>query len=140
MSHHITDLRGHLFATLQALRDPKQPMDIERAKAVAEVAKVVIDSAKVEVDYIRVTGAEHIASGFIGGALQLEDNSLTRAITDLIGASEITREGIRARLTEKLGRPLPELDETLQHLLASGALQENRVGQRVTYKLTGHAA
>jgi len=32
-------------------------MDVERARAVAQVAGVLVDSAKVEVDYIKATGA-----------------------------------------------------------------------------------
>ena len=63
MGDKIEDLRGHLFATLAALRDPEKPMDIDRAKAVAEVAKVIVDSAKVEVDHMKVAGGE--GSGFI---------------------------------------------------------------------------
>lgn len=38
-------------------------MDIERAKAVAEVAKVIVDSAKVEVDHMKIAGGK--GSGFI---------------------------------------------------------------------------
>lgn len=52
----LEDLRGHLFATLTALRDPDAPMDLERASTVAEVAREVIATAKVEVDFIRATG------------------------------------------------------------------------------------
>lgn len=52
----ISDLRDHLFATLEALRDDEKPMDIERAKAIADVARVVVDSAKVEVQFLSVTG------------------------------------------------------------------------------------
>lgn len=57
MSKSIEDLREHLFATLDALRDKDNPMDVDRARAVSEVAKQVIDSAKVEVDYLKATGA-----------------------------------------------------------------------------------
>lgn len=32
-------------------------MELDRARAVAEVAKVIVDSAKVEVDFLKVTGA-----------------------------------------------------------------------------------
>jgi len=39
-------------------------MDIDRAKAVSEVASQIIQSAKVEVDYLRVTGAAE-GTGFI---------------------------------------------------------------------------
>lgn len=64
MPHSIDDLRGHLFDTLRALRDPDAPMEIDRAKAIAEVSRAVIDSAKVEVDYLRVVGKAS-GTGFI---------------------------------------------------------------------------
>lgn len=57
MKNKINDLRNHLFATIEALLDEENPMDIERAKAVAEVAEVVVDSAKVEVMFLKVTGS-----------------------------------------------------------------------------------
>lgn len=63
MKNKIEDLRNHLFATLEALQDKDTPMDIERAKAVADVARVVIDSAKVEVEMLKVSGSV-AASGF----------------------------------------------------------------------------
>lgn len=43
------------MATLVALRDPNNPMPIDRAKVVAEVATVLVNSAKVEVEYIKAT-------------------------------------------------------------------------------------
>ena len=57
MKNKIGDLRNHLFETLEALKDDEKPMDLDRARAVAEVAKVIVDSAKVEVDFLKVTGA-----------------------------------------------------------------------------------
>lgn len=60
----IGDLRDHLFETLEALRDETKPMDLDRARAVADVARVVIESAKVEVDMLKVTGGVS-ATGFI---------------------------------------------------------------------------
>ena len=53
----IDDLRDHLFETLEALKDEEKPMDVDRARAVAEVAKVLVESAKVEVAFLKVTGA-----------------------------------------------------------------------------------
>jgi hypothetical protein len=53
----IDDLRNHLFATLEALRDEDKPLDLDRAKAIADVARVIVDSAKVEVHFLQVTGA-----------------------------------------------------------------------------------
>lgn len=46
----VTALRGHLFATLQALRDKDNPMPVDRARAVSEVARTIIETARVEVD------------------------------------------------------------------------------------------
>lgn len=50
------DLRNHLFATIEALQDPDDPMDIDRARTVANVAGKLIDLGKLEVDYIKATG------------------------------------------------------------------------------------
>lgn len=64
MPNTIDDLRDHLFATMAALRDKDNPMDVERAKAVADVARVVIDSAKVEVKAMEVAGG-NLSSSFL---------------------------------------------------------------------------
>lgn len=61
----IADLREHLFATLAALRDPVNPMDIERARAISDVAQTMINSAKVEVEYAKAIGAETIGTEFL---------------------------------------------------------------------------
>jgi hypothetical protein len=57
MKNKIDDLRNHLFETLEALKDEENPMDLDRARAIADVAKVLVESAKVEVAFLRVTGA-----------------------------------------------------------------------------------
>ena len=59
----IDDLRDHLFETLEALRDEHKPMELDRAKAIADVARVIVESAKVEVQMLEVTGAS--GTGFI---------------------------------------------------------------------------
>lgn len=64
MKNKIEDLRNHLFATLEDLRDKDKPMDLDRARAVASVAQVIVDSARVEVEFVKVTG-ERVASGFL---------------------------------------------------------------------------
>lgn len=63
MKNKISDLRDHLFETLEALKDKEKPMDIERANAIANVAGVIVHSAKVEVDLLKITGG--VGSGFI---------------------------------------------------------------------------
>lgn len=56
MKNGIEDLRNHLFAALEGLADKEQPMEIDRAKAISEVAGKLIDSAKCEVELLKVTG------------------------------------------------------------------------------------
>jgi len=69
MSHSIEELRKHLFETIEALKDKSKPMDIDRAKTIADVAQVVINSAKVEVDFMRMRGDK--GSGFVPPEKQL---------------------------------------------------------------------
>jgi hypothetical protein len=57
MKNKINDLRNHLFETLEALKDDEKPMDVARARTIADVAKVIVESAKVEVSFLKVTGA-----------------------------------------------------------------------------------
>ena len=56
---HITELRKHLMQTLASLRDRENPMEPDRARAVAQVASVLVDTAKVEVDYLKATHQDH---------------------------------------------------------------------------------
>ncbi len=49
----ITDLRDHLFETIEALKDPDKPMDLERARVISDVAQTIINTAKVEVDLVK---------------------------------------------------------------------------------------
>ena len=55
---HITQVRQSLLDTLADLRNRENPMDIERAKAVAQVAGVLVDTAKVENEYQKITGQD----------------------------------------------------------------------------------
>lgn len=60
----IKHLRESLFETIDALKNKENPMEIDRAKAIADVARVIVDSAKAEVDFLRVTGRK-TGTGFI---------------------------------------------------------------------------
>lgn len=62
MKTGIDDLREHLFATIEGLRDGT--VDVERARAIADVSGRIIDSAKVEVQFLNVTGRK-TASRFL---------------------------------------------------------------------------
>lgn len=57
---NLTELREQLFDVLTRLKegndpeaDPKDCIDIDRAKAISEVSGVIIDSAKVELSAIK---------------------------------------------------------------------------------------
>ena len=62
-NRNIETLRGILFDTLQALKDPAKPMEIERALAIKEVAQVIVNTAKVEIDQRKLTS--QLGTGFI---------------------------------------------------------------------------
>lgn len=54
-TNKIDDLRAALFAQIDKLAQAENPAaEIERSKAMADLAQVVINSAKVEVDYLKV--------------------------------------------------------------------------------------
>lgn len=63
MKNKMEDLRNHLFATIEALADDEKPMDIDRAKAISDVAQTIINSAKIEVDFLNKVGGN--GTGFI---------------------------------------------------------------------------
>lgn len=48
----ISDLRDHLFETIEMLKDPEKPLELERARAICNVAQTIINAAKVEVDLV----------------------------------------------------------------------------------------
>jgi tRNA C32,U32 (ribose-2'-O)-methylase TrmJ len=54
MKNKIEDLRNHLFETIEMLKDDEKPMEIDRAKAISDVAGTIIESAKVEVRFAEV--------------------------------------------------------------------------------------
>lgn len=63
MSNDVQALRGLLFDTLRDLRDKEKPMEVDRARAISDVAKVLVESAKVEVEHMKLTNSN--GSGFI---------------------------------------------------------------------------
>lgn len=95
-SNTITGLREHLFSTLRALKDKDAPMDIERARAVSDIAQTIINSVKVELDHMKVTGAT--GTDFIPIAAEATSTSVTSAgtktVTRLPGAT-VTQHKLR---------------------------------------------
>lgn len=64
MKNKISDLRNHLFETIEMLKAGDKRMDVEKARTISDVAGKIIDSAKVEVNFMKVTGATK-GTGFI---------------------------------------------------------------------------
>lgn len=101
----ISDLRTELFATIRALRDKHDPMDVARAKEVADVAGRIIDSAKAETEYVRAFGARGASpsSGFIGAApakvpLHTQAHMLEGAATEPVPGNGLPPTGPMASL------------------------------------------
>lgn len=76
----ISDLRDHLFETLESLKDNDTPMDLDRARAIADVARVVVDSAKVEVEFLKVTGAVKSTDFLPSGEEEFDSAPRTRKL------------------------------------------------------------
>lgn len=83
----IDDLRSHLFETLQALKRDKDPMEINRAQAIANVANAIIESAKVEVAFLKTTGALK-STDFLPSEDEAARPRLPSAIVDADAARE----------------------------------------------------
>lgn len=64
MPKTINDLREVLFDTLEQLRAKDNPMEIDRAKAISDIAGRLIDTAKVECQYVGLMGNGR-STGFI---------------------------------------------------------------------------
>ena len=75
MEKTVKDLRESLFVVLEGLKDGT--MEIDKAKAITNVAQTIVNSAKVEVDFIKAVGGIATGSGFI----PLEAKQLTKEIT-----------------------------------------------------------
>ena len=62
MAHNkLSDLRDHIFMALERLSDETLTKDqvnseVDKAKAISQLAGTLIQSAKVEIDFINATG------------------------------------------------------------------------------------
>ena len=56
MKNRISDLSNHLFETIEALKDPDRPMEVQRAKAIYETAQTIIETGKLELQFIDLVG------------------------------------------------------------------------------------
>jgi hypothetical protein len=95
MKNRMSDLRNHLFETLEQLKDEEKPMDLQRAKAISEVAQTIINSAKVEVEFAKAISAS-TGSEFFGSApddiRQIGPGKQIR-LRPALAATQLTRHG-----------------------------------------------
>ena len=107
MKNKIDDLRNHLFETLEALKDDEKPMAIDRAMAIAEVAKVLVESAKVEVGFLKATGALK-STDFLPSeedAVQIQRKRLAIAGDDVGGLVHFESHAVPEPVREELAVP-----------------------------------
>lgn len=51
MSKKIVDLRDTLFDTIEQIKSGK--LDVDKAKAITDIAQVIVNSAKAEIDFLK---------------------------------------------------------------------------------------
>lgn len=78
MKNTLTDLRNHLFETIEALKDEDQPMPVERARAISEAAGKVIESGKLELQCLEQLGDRSASKFFDTPLLALPGNHPAR--------------------------------------------------------------
>ena len=61
----ISGLRDILFDTLAQLRDKENPMPIDRAKAINEVAQTLVGTAKAEIEYAKIFEGTAVSTDFM---------------------------------------------------------------------------
>lgn len=52
----IEDLRNLLFETMERLMDDDDKMDVDRARAVAQVGSAIVETGKAELQYLQLVG------------------------------------------------------------------------------------
>ena len=92
---HISALREKLLQTLDDLRDRNNPMEPDRARAIAAVSGVLVDSARVEVEFIRATGGD--TSTFLGETRMIEPITRTAIETTFAGGRGSPFQGLGAQ-------------------------------------------
>lgn len=95
MTNDITELRAVLFDALRGLNDKENPMDINRAKAIADVGQTVINTAKVEIEYIKATkrgGTDFVPPALPDGSDVSPTQTGTKTTTAVPGGRHITHK------------------------------------------------
>lgn len=95
----MDDLRAHLFAALDGLRN--KSMDVSTAKAMCEVGQTIVNTAKAEADFARATGGR-VISNLIPASEEAASPSATNvtriATATATGVKEVEGNVTRHRL------------------------------------------
>jgi hypothetical protein len=88
----ITDLRDHLFETLEKLKDGDESMPLARARVICEVAQKITDTAKVEVEMVKALDRSTPASAAFFNMPE-EGAALSKLLADKWRNAGLLREG-----------------------------------------------
>lgn len=64
MQNKLSHLRNHLFETIESLKDKDNPMPVDRARAISDVAAKLIDSGKMELQFLELMGDREVSPFF----------------------------------------------------------------------------
>ncbi len=78
MKNKLSDLRNHLFETIECLKDTSKPMPVDRAHAISEAAGKLIDSGKMELQYLKMMGDREASRFFDTPVLPLPEERSAR--------------------------------------------------------------
>lgn len=78
MKNRLSDLRNHLFETIEGLKDNTMPVD--RARAISDAAGKVIESGKIELEFVKFVGDREASKFFDTPALALPGNTTPRQL------------------------------------------------------------
>ena len=78
MKNKISDLNDHLFAQIERLGDQDLlgddlKQEIDRSKAMAQIATQIVNSAKITVDAMRLLGRGDVNSSTINKLIGIEE-------------------------------------------------------------------
>lgn len=76
MKNKLSDLRNHLFETIEGLKDNTLPVD--RARAISDAAGRIIESGKMELQFLDLVGDREASRFFDPPALALPGIASTR--------------------------------------------------------------
>lgn len=79
MKNRLSDLRNHLFETIEGLKDNSIPVD--RARAISDAAGKIIESGKMELEFVKFVGDREASKFFDTPALALPGNTAPRQLT-----------------------------------------------------------